>query len=352
MVVDTPLIRRGWVHNIRLHGDGESGDPRLVRQVQGRGASLPAARRRSQQRMRASSQPEDRIVEDRRRDTQLQPQDDNTAHADVMHGMPCSALNHCFGSDPSDVSTDQLPSQGPDGSSRCSRTDPGGLDPPGAEPVLSQPEPKPCGGGGGGPVVVEYSQSDWRCESLTSARSAHRHLDRHGSEHSHWLPTGEGELFGSRNSSVSQSSEENLDDDGGPRWALQYPLIPRPSIIIRQPGASYLESEWQETAADRKSLAEAGEALSCPGISLWKNDCLFFMETWIAEQRVPYRGLWSSSEPGTVAVEGHTAPTGLYHRGVTGERNQNRQSKEGPQRKSRLAPCCLEPGLCLRAAWI
>ncbi|CAL8263613.1 unnamed protein product [Merluccius merluccius] len=168
-----------------------------------------------------------------------------------MHGMPCSALNHCFGSDPSDVSTDQLPSQGPDGSSRCSRTDPGGHDPPGAEPVLSQPEPKPCGGGGGGKVVVEYSQSDWRCESLTSARSAHRHLDRHGSEHSHWLPTGEGELFGSRNSSVSQSSEEYLDDDGGPRWALQYPLIPRPSIIIRQPG-----SEWQETAADRWEYQE------------------------------------------------------------------------------------------------
>jgi len=164
-----------------------------------------------------------------------------TAYCASMHGMPCSALNHCFGGEPSDGAPDQMPShQGPDGSSRRSRGDPGGLEPPGAEPpVLRQPEPKACGGAGGGvgggPVAEEYSPGDWRCESCTSARSAPGRTDRSGSRHSR----GDAERCGSpRTSSFSQSSEEDFPDEVGSGWAPEYPLIPRPSIIIRQPGVS------------------------------------------------------------------------------------------------------------------
>ncbi|CAL8376159.1 unnamed protein product [Arctogadus glacialis] len=197
-----------------------------------------------------------------------------------MHGMPCSALDQCFGSDPpSDVPGDQRPSPGPeDSSSQGSRTDPGGPGPAGASPVQSQP-------------------------------GAH-------------LP-GEGERLGTpRTSAVSWGSEEDLPGDGGPLLAPRYPLIPRPSIIIRQPGrvtslklehsealplpqsislisggkctASYRESEGQETAADRWELQEVGdgrlsglaEAGGRPCLVLvicwWKMG--LFLESWIAEQ--------------------------------------------------------------------
>ena len=191
-----------------------------------------------------------------------------TAYCASMHGMPCSALNECFGSDPSDVPSDQRPSPGPDGSSsRCSRTDPGGPDRAGAEPVQSQPGahlPSGVGGGGGGGggggPVVEYSLSDLRCESLTSARSAHRPLRRSGSEHSHRRPTGEGEAFGTpRNSTVSWSSEEGLPGDVGPLMAPRYPLIPRPSIIIRQPGVSLQNTQQHNGFMSTTNGDEKGE---------------------------------------------------------------------------------------------
>lgn len=145
-----------------------------------------------------------------------------------MHGLPCSSLGHCFGN-PSDVNTDPIPAQEPS-NSRQSRNS---HRLPASDPIVSQPEALPCS-----PQEQQHKPSQ-RTVSCISEHST-RTMKVNGTNSNsirRLQDTDDEPCFGSPPAcrSLSQSSEDGeLEVEFSPELELNYPQIPRPSIIIRQ----------------------------------------------------------------------------------------------------------------------
>ncbi|KAJ8003159.1 hypothetical protein DPEC_G00166490 [Dallia pectoralis] len=151
-----------------------------------------------------------------------------------MHGFPCSALRHCFGSPP-DVTTNSALSLDPD-PSRPIRTH---LETPGVMgPVLCQLVPEPD-------APVEH-QPHHRTVSCISTHPRTRILN--GTNSNSQPPRRENHSFKTSPilDSLSDSSEDDPEPVIGLEVPMKYPIIPRPSIIIRQPK----EPEFQEGSPD------------------------------------------------------------------------------------------------------
>lgn len=145
----------------------------------------------------------------------------------TMHGLPCSSLGHCFGN-PSDVSPD--PSSVPEPNIS---TQSGSSNGPPAVPVTSQPE------------AVQRSRQELQHEQpgrtiSCSTSYSNRIRNVNGTNaNSVCHPQGTDGALCSESPrlslSASQSSEDDeLDFECGLELELNYPHIPRPSIIIRQ----------------------------------------------------------------------------------------------------------------------
>ncbi|KAF4101212.1 hypothetical protein G5714_017644 [Onychostoma macrolepis] len=127
-----------------------------------------------------------------------------------MHGLPCSALQYCFGGPP-DVSADPASYQDPE----LSKTGP---DPAMGLAVLTQPGPiKP---------VRTDSQPSFSCVSIQTktngTNSKTKELDTENQDTLHSYPSSEG------------LSEEDDAQDRSPDLDTKRPHIPRPSIIRPQ----------------------------------------------------------------------------------------------------------------------
>lgn len=128
----------------------------------------------------------------------------------VMHGLPCSALQHCFGGPP-DVSADPAPYPDPE---LCKT----GSDPATGPVVLTQPGPvKP---------TRTDSQPSMGCISIqTKTNGTHSKTKEPNADHQHTLhsyPSSEG------------LSEDDDVQDNSPVLDTKRPHIPRPSIIRPQ----------------------------------------------------------------------------------------------------------------------
>lgn len=152
-----------------------------------------------------------------------------TLGSSTMHGLPCSSLGHCFGS-PSDVNPDPSSAQESNVASQnnCSEGPP-------VAPVTAQPEAPMSGRHHPQHVQPQISVG---CSAAYTARISG--MNGIGSSFVCRLQgAADGGLcFESPRLSLSasQSSEEDdLDVDYSPAADLNYPHIPRPSIIIRQP---------------------------------------------------------------------------------------------------------------------
>lgn len=144
-----------------------------------------------------------------------------------MHGLSCSSLGHCFGH-PSDVNTDPAPAQETN-YSRQSRNN-SGL--PAADPVVSQPEALPCS-----PQEQQHKQPQ-RTLSCIYDHST-RAIKVNGTNLNsicYLQDADDGPCFKSPpgSFSLSQISEDDVEEEFSPEMELQYPQIPRPSIITRQ----------------------------------------------------------------------------------------------------------------------
>lgn len=127
-----------------------------------------------------------------------------------MHGLPCSALQYCFGGPP-DVSADPASFQDP----QISKPGP---DPAMGLAVLTQPGPiKP---------VRTDSQPSFSCVSIQTktngTNSKTKELDTENQDTLHSYPSSEG------------LSEEDDSQDRSPVLDTKRPHIPRPSIIRPQ----------------------------------------------------------------------------------------------------------------------
>ncbi|KAK2894550.1 hypothetical protein Q8A67_011779 [Cirrhinus molitorella] len=127
-----------------------------------------------------------------------------------MHGLPCSALQYCFGGPP-DVSADPASYQDPE----LSKTGP---DPAMGLAVLTQPGPiKP---------VRTDSQPSFSCISIqtktngTNCKTKEPNTENQGTLHSYQSSEG--------------LSEEDDAQDRSPVLDTKWPHIPRPSIIRPQ----------------------------------------------------------------------------------------------------------------------
>lgn len=145
----------------------------------------------------------------------------------TMHGLPCSSLGHCFGN-PSDVSPD--PSSVPEPNIS---TQSGSSNGPPAAPVTSQPEA----------VLrsrqeLQHKQPGRTISCSTSYSNRIRNVNG-TNVNSVCHPQGTDDALCSESPrlslSASQSSEDDeLDFECGLELKLNYPHIPRPSIIIGQ----------------------------------------------------------------------------------------------------------------------
>lgn len=148
-----------------------------------------------------------------------------TLHSISMHGLPCSALLHCFGS-PADVTANPTQSLDPD-PTRSGKTD---LEPPVVvDPVLCQPVPKPD-------PPLEH-QPHHRIVSFISTHTRTRTLNGTYSNSNGQPPGRESHSFKTPLAChcLSDSAEGHREMVIGLELGVKYPIIPRPSIIIRQP---------------------------------------------------------------------------------------------------------------------
>lgn len=129
----------------------------------------------------------------------------------VMHELPCSALQYCFGGGPPDVSADSAPYL----DSELSKN---GSDPAMGPAVLTQPGPV-------NPVRTE-SQPSFSCISIQTKtngiNSKTKESDTDNQHTLHSYPSSEG------------LSEEDDAQDNSPVLDTKRPHIPRPSIIRPQ----------------------------------------------------------------------------------------------------------------------
>lgn len=152
-----------------------------------------------------------------------------TLGSPTMHGLPCSSLGHCFGS-PSDVSPDPSSVQESNVTSQnnCSEGPP-------AAPVTAQPEASMSSRHH---PEHKQPQRSVSCSATYSARISS--VNGIGSSFVCRLQgAADGGLcFESPRLSLSASQiseDDDLDVDYSTEADLNYPHIPRPSIIIRQP---------------------------------------------------------------------------------------------------------------------
>lgn len=152
-----------------------------------------------------------------------------TLGSPTMHGLPCSSLGHCFGS-PSDVSPDRASVQESNITSQNNHSE----GPP-AAPVTAQPEAQTS-------IRHQLQVGQPRISVSCSATSSARISSVNGIGSSlvcRLQGAADGGLCVESprlSRGASQSSEEDdVDVDYSPEVDLNYPHIPRPSIIIRQP---------------------------------------------------------------------------------------------------------------------
>lgn len=160
-----------------------------------------------------------------------------TLGSPAMHGLPCSSLGHCFGS-PSDVSPDPSSVQESNVTPQNDRRE----GPP-AAPVTAQPEAPTSGRHH---PQHEQPERIVSCSATYSARISSLNGISSSFVCRLQAAADSGLCFESPRLSLSasrSSEDDDLDVDYSPAADLNYPHIPRPSIVIRQPQVGRV-AEW------------------------------------------------------------------------------------------------------------